>query len=205
MPRKSRAEPLAPQERRRKIVEAVLPLLVERGGAVSTREIAEAAEIAEGTLFTVFPDKRAVILAAIEHRLDPAPLTRRLAEVDPGAPLATQLLAAARLITDGSEEVAALAGILRTLPSNEKKPAGPPRFFIEWREAVTEGLIGILEPHRTELRTEPGKAASAFVALLFASRLPVTGPKPSLKPEEIVDILLHGIAEPSRDRGPDAS
>ncbi|HUO45747.1 MAG TPA: helix-turn-helix domain-containing protein, partial [Acidimicrobiia bacterium] len=59
--KKARAEPLAPEDRRQAIVEAVIPLLVERGASVTTREMAEAAGIAEGTIFRVFPDKCALI------------------------------------------------------------------------------------------------------------------------------------------------
>ena len=49
-----RAAPLSPDERRRAIVDAVLPLLIEHGRAVTTRQMAEAAGIAEGTIFRVF-------------------------------------------------------------------------------------------------------------------------------------------------------
>ena len=43
------------------IVDAVVPLLLEHGGDVTTRQIAEAAGIAEGTIFRVFPDKAALL------------------------------------------------------------------------------------------------------------------------------------------------
>jgi AcrR family transcriptional regulator len=47
---------MAPDDRRRAIVAAVVPLLLEHGDDVSTRQIADAAGIAEGTIFRVFPD-----------------------------------------------------------------------------------------------------------------------------------------------------
>ena len=53
-----RATAMSPDDRRRAIVAALVPLIVERGGEVSTREIAQAAGIAEGTIFRVFADKR---------------------------------------------------------------------------------------------------------------------------------------------------
>src|SRR5690348_18446345 len=67
-----RATAMSADERRKAIVDAVIPLLVEKGSEVSTREIAEAAGIAEGTIFRVFPDKRSLMLAAAEEVINPA-------------------------------------------------------------------------------------------------------------------------------------
>ena len=52
-----RAAALPPDERRSMIVAATLPLLLEHGDRVTTRQIAEAAGIAEGTIFRAFADK----------------------------------------------------------------------------------------------------------------------------------------------------
>src|SRR3954470_21935241 len=67
-----RASAMSPDERRKAIVRAMLPLLVERGDEITTRQIAEAAGIAEGTIFRVFPDKKALMLAAAEEAINPA-------------------------------------------------------------------------------------------------------------------------------------
>ena len=60
-PPRVRAAALPVEERRAAIVTAALPLFLEGGARVTTREIATAAGIAEGTIFRVFDDKHALI------------------------------------------------------------------------------------------------------------------------------------------------
>ena len=62
-----RAAALPPSERRAEIIATTLPLLMEHGSAMTTRQIAEAAGIAEGTIFRVFEDKTALIEAVVEQ------------------------------------------------------------------------------------------------------------------------------------------
>ena len=63
---------MSADDRRKAIVSVLVPLIVERGGEVSTREIAQAAGIAEGTIFRVFPDKKSLMFAAAEEAVNPA-------------------------------------------------------------------------------------------------------------------------------------
>ena len=85
---------MPPQERRAAILDAVIPLVMEHGDRVTTKQIAEAAGIAEGTIFRVFADKTELFRAIGERMHDQAPRERAIAEIDRGRPLEEQLVEA---------------------------------------------------------------------------------------------------------------
>ncbi len=61
------------EETLRRIEEAGWRLFTSRGyEATSTREIAEAADIAAGTLFNYFPEKRSLLIHLMQRRIDTA-------------------------------------------------------------------------------------------------------------------------------------
>lgn len=78
---RERARPLAPDERREAILEAVLPLLREKGREATSRELAEAAGIAEGTVFRAFGDKESLLEAGLVRLLDPDPFRDELRRI----------------------------------------------------------------------------------------------------------------------------
>jgi AcrR family transcriptional regulator len=190
---KTRAEPLAPEQRRLAIVEAVIPLLREQGSTVTTREMAEAAGVAEGTIFRVFPDKCALIHEAIRFTMDPAPIEDALAQLDPTAPLHEQLTEAGRIMLVRIEEVMSLMTILRTMPTGHDHPHTPPAFVAESQAAITAALEKLFERHRDQLTIHPGRAAMAFRGLLFAVAHPLVAAREKLSVEETVWVLLNGI------------
>jgi AcrR family transcriptional regulator len=89
-----RAAALPPDQRRSMIVDATLPLLIEHGDRVTTKQIAEAAGIAEGTIFRAFGDKDGVIAAVVEAALDPQPLEAALLAIPRALPFEDWLAAA---------------------------------------------------------------------------------------------------------------
>ena len=69
---------MPPEERRAALVEATLPLLLEHGATVSTRQIAEAAGVAEGTIFRVFESKDDLVHACLHDALTNVALAEQL-------------------------------------------------------------------------------------------------------------------------------
>ena len=58
-----RAPALSPEDRRASLVEVTIPLLREHGAGVTTKQVAEAAGIAEGTVFRAFGTKDELVQA----------------------------------------------------------------------------------------------------------------------------------------------
>lgn len=192
--RSRRAEPLPPEERRRRIVEAVAPLLIERGAVVTTKELAERAGVAEGTLFSVFPDKRALIEGAIAAHMDPAPLEAAIAAIDRELDLVAQVAAAAHLISDRTDEVVALVVVLHTLVGRDAKPAdsNARASLLNWSETIRSAITALLSEHTSELRIPPERAAAALLGLVVAARRPFAGQHDILSVDDLVDVVLFG-------------
>jgi AcrR family transcriptional regulator len=209
-----RADPLPPDARRRAIAVAVAPVLIERGAAVTTKELAQAAGVAEGTLFTVFPDKRAIVLAAVEQRMDPEPVVRGMRDIAPDAALDEQLRRAAKSVLAGMREAFALFAVLHavTAPTSSRRASGraspragaaAPAFVTRWSDSVIAALEELLEPHRARLRTSPSRVATLMLGMLFACNRPYAKAPEPMNATEIVDVILHGVlrAEPGRGAG----
>src|SRR6478735_5524754 len=115
----TRAAALPPEERRAAIIETTIPLLLQHGRSVTTRQIAEAAGIAEGTIFRVFPDKEQLIDAVLERAVDPVPTQRALDAIDRSLPLDERLVLAVEIIQQRVDQIWQLMSAIGTSPGGK--------------------------------------------------------------------------------------
>jgi AcrR family transcriptional regulator len=192
--RQRRSSPMPVEDRRRAIIDAVTPLLIEKGATVTTAEMAEAAGIAEGTIFRAFPDKHMLIVEALKAAMDPRDVVEAIQGIDRSAALDAQLTIAARVLRDQLARVVAIMEVLRSMPmpGKDRKSEGM-RLIRESSAAVSAALSDLLEPHRKELRFDIGKAIAALRGLIFASGHSLVPRAERLTVDEVVGILLSGV------------
>jgi AcrR family transcriptional regulator len=184
-----RAAPLSPDARRASIIAATLPLLRLYGREVTTSQIALAVGVAEGTLFRVFPDKEALISAAVATAFDPTKDEAEVARIDPELPLRDKLITAIELLQRRVGEVWQLISMLGLAVA--PGPGRPPPAQID-DSRLRAALAKLFEPHRDEIRCAPKEAARFLRAIAFAGTHPRLTAKP-MTPHEIVTLLLDGI------------
>ncbi|HEX4491256.1 MAG TPA: TetR/AcrR family transcriptional regulator [Acidimicrobiia bacterium] len=189
--RTTRASALPADERRSMIVAAALPLLLEHGDRVTSRQIAEAAGIAEGTIFRVFADKDEVIVAVIEAALDQLPLEAALGEIAVNLDFEDALAAAIVIMQQRVIDVWRVVSSVST------------RFHELTRRPMPDSgaLVRLFEKHRDEITVEPLAAARLLRALTLSTTHPMLiGDQKS--PKELVYLFLHGVGlSPSSARG----
>jgi AcrR family transcriptional regulator len=187
---------MAPAERRAAIVDAARPLVMRHGSAVTTRQIAEAGGIAEGTIFRVFPDKESVVQAVVAEVFDPEPTLRELAAVDRGLPLRERLVAATAVLQGRLSQVFGLLDALGWIRPPEPEEADrrptPPAAI---NDALRAAMVEIIGPDERVLRVPASELAHVLRLLVFSGTHPMIAAGRQLTPEEIVTILLDGLAE----------
>lgn len=194
-----RAQPLGPDDRRQAIIEAVIPLLLEKGALVTSREMAEVADIAEGTIFGVFPDRRSVIVEAVKTIMDPGPVQIALEQISHDLPIEDQFRCATEILLEQGTRIVTLVGVLHTvLAPNEGNTPRARRFIADSNAVVVSALAVLFGRHRDLLTIDPERAAIALRGFIFANTHPLISPEKPLSTDEIVQMLMHGVVGPSQ-------
>lgn len=181
---------------------ATEPLLEVHGRAVSTRQIAEAAGIAEGTIFRVFSGKEALIDAVLEDVFDVRRTCAELAGIDPDLDLEHRLLQAVGILQERLRRVFALfhsLGLKRDRSAQRDFRAKQARDGA----LIDAALAALLSPDRHRLSHSPEDAAGLLRSLTLATSHPVLSDQRHSEPKQVVDLLLHGITvRPSPEEAP---
>ncbi|MDI1465924.1 helix-turn-helix domain-containing protein [Catellatospora sp. KI3] len=183
-----RVAPLAPEERRTAIIAATLPLLRAEGLHVSTRRIAECAGVAEGTLFRVFPDKAALLAAALAQAFDHAPTVAALRALSGVPDLRFRLRTAVKVLGQRFRENMPLMIAMRSggLPAGVSVPDARDGF-----PRVVDALTELIAPDQHRLRLPADAVASVLTSMImFSNRVD------NLPVEEVVSVVLDGVLYP---------
>jgi AcrR family transcriptional regulator len=187
-PRRARAAALSAEDRRAAIVDAVVPLLIREGTGITTRQIADAAGIAEGTIFRAFADKQEVIDAVVAAVLDPGREIEALAAIPRDLPLAERLAAAVELLQRRVDVIWRLmVAVDMSRRLEERRRSSSRRDAPEIR-----ALADLIAPDADRLRVDPARAGQMLRSLTWATSHPAFVDTPS-SPADVVSVLLDGI------------
>ena len=195
--KRERARPMSPEERRQEIVAATRPLLYQHGRATTTKLIAEAAGIAEGTIFRAFGSKEELFDAVLEAEFDPTSFLDDVARIDPALDLRERLVVFTTLLQRRFQSIFSLMAVMgmRRPPDSLAHPEVR-------RRLQNGGLAKLLEPDAGEFTMPVERIANLVRLLTFSGSHPhISSDLGPLSPEEIVDVILHGTLRTDHEGG----
>lgn len=196
-----RAPALPPDQRRAAILRAARPLLLERGGTFTTRQVAEAAGIAEGTLFRIFDTKRELMQAVISDAMDPTDVCEDLDAIDCSLPLVDRVSRVLERMQRAIDDVSAVFTALfqmpdadgLTSPGHHHSPDAKARSEAHSRQ-LQEAIARVLAADANALACSLDEAAALVGSMAFATAHPHVTHHPSSTPRELAELLLGGLA-----------
>jgi len=184
----ARAIPMALDDRRQALIDATLPLLREHGRTVTTKQIAEAAGVAEGTIFRAFESKDDLILAAVEAGTSMDPFLEDLACIDASLRFRERLI---ELVTRLQARFAGIFALMSALGIS-----GPPRaqkHTEAGRRRAEEIMVALVEPDADLITCTPADLVHMLRLFTFSGTHPHLSEGRRLTPDQIVDTLLDGV------------
>ena len=189
----SRAPRMSVEARRESILDAVVPLLLRHGADVTTKEIADAAGIAEGTIFRAFVDKDELVQQAVARFMNPEPTYRALEQIDASMTLEAKVTAVIDIFRERSAGIADIVSALgHRKPPHEhnRDPRADAR-----AQAIFTALFA---PDCDRLRVDQSLAVFFIELLAFGSSMPMFTTDRGVDTDELVDFILRGIVKEGR-------
>lgn len=210
-----RAPRLTPEDRRSAIVGALAPYVLTHGSDLSTRDLAAAAGVAEGTLFRVFPDKKAlmtaVIVEAAQQHFGVDRAVPSFPAVDSQSSLEARLLAVVEYVDERAEESFRVMTMLHQLEPADlpsgialPHPRAHTRSYspeaLQRRAELEAQLTEILGEDAKRVRMPIGPLIDAIRSLAVGRYMAPQTATPPLSPQQIVGLLMRGaFASPSAE------
>ncbi|WP_433826513.1 TetR/AcrR family transcriptional regulator [Actinoplanes sp. CA-015351] len=199
--KRRRVPAMAPEERREALIAATIPLLHAHGTDVSTRQIASAAGVAEGTIFGVFESKSQLVVCSLVKALDPQPTLDALAAIDRGAGLRQRVAEAAEIVHNRFIEGAHLMHAARRLFFETAPDAGAQQRMADSRQRMHEAVVEIFEADVDLLRIPPDRAARLLLLHCGANAFGPFGDPEEFRGTDLATLLLDGILIKDDKRG----
>ena len=181
---------MSADERREHLVDAALNLLRVHGRVITTRQIAEQAGVAEGTIFRVFDSKEALVEAAIRRAFEPGDVIARIEEIDRDQPLDRRLVA---LVSILQQRFRATFGLMQKVGL-----VGPPRKAhdsaeaVAWRARLEALIVDVVGEDADLLAVPVDDFVHVLRLLTFAGSHELIADGRLLTPDQIVDTVLNG-------------
>lgn len=193
---------MPPGERREAIIEATRPLLMEHGGQFTTHQVAEAAGVAEGTIFRVFTTKQDLLNAVIDDALNPSATCRAIAALPASHTLTERVSALIGIMHAAVGTTSAIFAALHAMPSPDicTRPGEGGthhqnlRTHQERIQILQQALVDSLRPYADQLYPPLAQAASMVRSVAVATAHPFFFDNRVSDPSTIADILVHGLA-----------
>ncbi|WP_322920216.1 TetR/AcrR family transcriptional regulator [Nocardioides renjunii] len=185
-----RARPMTPEDRREALVDATIPLLHEHGRSVTTKQIADAAGVAEGTIFRVFDSKDDLVTAAVEKAMDMEPFLADLESIDLDQDLRGRLTELCTHLQDRFRGMFLLMSAMGMV--------GPPkahRHMEDGRRRAEKIMVAVVETDADHLTCTPVQLVHMLRMLTFSGTHPHISDGHVLTPAQIVGTLLDGVLE----------
>lgn len=170
-----------------------VPLFLEHGASLTTRQIADELGIAEGTIFRAFGDKESLVRAAVGSFFDQA--RERMAEglVDPALPLEEKVVALVRGMRTW------MRNVFRMLSLIDRDEV--PQYFARPRDDhYRDAVAAVFAPDADRLSIPVERLGAIMRIAGIASHAAHMDESAGLTEDELVQFILYGIAGDARGR-----